>query len=133
MAKGDDPLQELLLDAQEVDRARLAKGLAGLLGVDTKSGSLVLKPGFNKLNTRQRILAYLLGRKAASLLGKLEEEPAAHKTIYSETGMPSGTVGPKTRELLEDRLVSQTDDKKYYIEQHQVMNAIDELSRGVET
>ena len=126
----NDPLEDLLLNAQEVDRARLAGALRGILGVDTESGRLVLKPGFTTLNTRQKILAYLLGRKAAHLLGKLENEAATFKTIQAETGMPAGTVGPKSRELYDDHKISQTAGKEYYVDHHQVLAAIEELGKG---
>ena len=132
MAAVKDPLNDLLLDVQEVDRARLAAALKGILGIDAESGRIVMKPGFGSLNTRQKIVAYLLGRKAAGLLGKSEAEVAPFKTIQADTGMPPGTVGPKVRELHDSRIISQTNKKEYYIDQNQVLAAIEEIGRGDE-
>jgi len=124
-----DPLSDLLLDASEVDRARLSKALGDILGIDTKSGQVVLKPGFSRLSARNKLLAYLLGRKAAVLLDRAEVESVAPKDIPQDTGMPSGTVHPKLRELLEDHLVSQTESSEYYVARHQVLQAISELEK----
>ena len=122
-----DPLEDLLLNAAEVDRARLASALGESLGIDTESGRVVLKPGFSTLNSREKVLAYLLGKKAAWLLGKLETEAMTPKAISTETGMPSGTVNPKLKELRECHLVSQTDSGSYYVAPYQLLEALDAL------
>ena len=125
-----DPLTDLLLDAAEVDRARLSRALSDILGIDAESGRVVLKAGFRPLDARSKLLAYLLGRKVGVLLGKADIEGAAPKDISRDTGMPSGTVHPKLRELSEDRLVSRTEASEYYVAPPQILPAIDELERG---
>lgn len=131
MTENKDPLQGLLLDADEVDRARLAAALQDILGIDTKTGRVVPKPGYTRLTTRQKVIAYLLGKKVAYLLGKSDSETAAAKEIPLETGLPKGTVGPKLKELSEARLVSQTDSSEYYVGPHQVGLALDDLKKGI--
>jgi len=126
----EDPLSTLLLDVSEVNRTRLASTLRDILGIDTESGQVVLKPGFSELTTRLKVLAYLLGRKAAALLGKADIEAAAPRDISQETGMPSGTVNPKLRELRDSHLVSQTESGQYYVAPHQFLQAIDELEKA---
>lgn len=128
-----DPLSDLLLNAQEVDRSILALALQDILGIDNKTGKVILKPGFNKLNSRQKVVAYLLGKKVAKLLGKIENETIAPKDIPVDTGIPKGTVYPKLRELIEDRLVMQTKEGEYYIESHQIIACIDVLGKKEET
>lgn len=123
----DDPLSNLLLDAEQINRASLARVLHDYVGVDGKSGKVVLKPGFNKLTARKKILAYLLGKKVSKLLGKIENELTAPKDIPLATGIPRGTVNPKLRELSDARLVSQTKDGEYFIESHQILNGVSEL------
>lgn len=126
-----DPLSDLLLDASEVDRARLSKALSDILGIDAESGRVVLKPGFARLTARGKVLAYLLGTKAAVLLGRSDVEAATPKDISEQTGMPPGTVNPKLRELLRDRIVSGTESSQYYVAPAQVLPAIDELEKEV--
>lgn len=128
----NDPLTNLLLDAEQIDRESLARALKDYVGVDSKSGKVVLKSGFNKLSSRKKMIAYLLGKKVSKLLGKIDNELAAPKDIPNETGIPKGTVHPKLRELSETRLVSQTKDGEYYIESHQILGCITELEKKVE-
>ncbi len=123
----NDPLSNLLLDAEEIDRASLARALQDFVGIDKATGRVVLKPGFNRLNSRQKIIAYLLGKKVAKLLNMSESEVTSPKDIPTNTGIPIGTVHPKLRELIESRLVSQTKEGEYYIESHQILNSISSL------
>jgi DNA-binding transcriptional ArsR family regulator len=122
-----DPLSELLLDAKEVNRELLARTLKNLIGIDTNSGNIVLKSKYGKLSTRHKVLVYLLGKKVSYLLEKADAEEVEPKDITQATGMPPGTVHPKLSELKEDRLISQNDDGKYYIPDHQINNSIDEI------
>ena len=118
-----DPLASLLIDAAEVDRAAIANTLRDLVAIDSTTGSVVFRPGA-RLNSRQKILAYLLGRKVSHLLGKIEIEAVHPKTIISDTGLASGTVHPKLKELREDRIVSQESDGAYWIAPFQLHNAL---------
>ena len=126
----DDPLEELLLDADEVDRAVLAKALQGVLGIDKGSGRIVLKPGFGGLDTRRKALAYLLGAKVAVLLDLRTTEAVAPKELQAETGMPPGTTNPKLGQLREQRLASKTETGTYYVAPPQIPSAIEELRKG---
>lgn len=128
----DDPLSELLLDADEVDRSQLAQGLRDLLGIDNKTGRVVLKPMFNDLDTRRKVLAYLMGAKVAALLGKADDEIVTPTDLSKRTGMPRGTVNPKLAQLHEDRIVSKTKSGAYYLEPHQISSALEALGRGGE-
>jgi len=128
----NDPLANLLLDSEQIDRESLARALQDYVGVDSKSGKVVQKPGFNKLSSRKKMIAYLLGKKVSKLLGKTENELTAPKDIPNDTGIPKGTVHPKLRELSDARLVSQTKDGEYYIESHQILGCIAELENKEE-
>ncbi len=123
----DDPLSNLLLNAQDIDRASLARVLQDFLGIDKTSGKVILKPGFNKLSSRQKVLAYLLGKKVAKLLGKIDNELTSPKDIPDETGIPKGTVNPKLRELFESHLVKQSKEGEYYIDSYQILGCVNEL------
>lgn len=128
----EDPLQELLLDADEVDRTELAQGLRGILGIDNKTGRVVLKPGFNDLDSRKKVLAYLMGAKVGVLLGKAESEVLTPTDISNQTGMPKGTVNPKLTQLYDERLVSKTKSGSYYVAPHQIQPALREVRTGAD-
>jgi hypothetical protein len=122
-----DPLEALLLDGDEVNRALLAESLSGLVAVDKKTGDLVLRSDYNSLDTRGKLLAYLLGVKAALLLGLAEDGTASPKEIVARTGMPKGTVNPKLTQLYGERSVSKTSAGAYFIAPHQIAGAIQTL------
>lgn len=120
-----DPLESLLIDAAEVDRNRIADTLKDLIAIDANSGSVVFRPTSRRLDARQKILCYLLGRKVSYLLNRSESEAAKPKTVIEETGMASGTVHPALKGLRENRLVSQAEDGAYLVAGHQIHDALE--------
>jgi hypothetical protein len=128
----NDPLASLLLNAEEVDRASIARALQDYVGVDNTSGKIILKASFDKLGARQKLIAYLLGKKVAKLLGKIELELTSPRDIQSETGIPKGTVNPKLRELVDSRLISQTKAGEYFIETYQILKCVAQLEHREE-
>jgi hypothetical protein len=121
---GEDPLRDLVLDAAEVDRAAIARALKGRVGIDSKSGRVVLSPGFNALDARRKVLTVLLARKAAHLLDLTDSETIGHREIVEASGLPSGTVAPTLKALREARLVAQDDAKAYYVPNAQINAAV---------
>jgi hypothetical protein len=125
-----DPLAELMIDATEVDRARIAAALKGRIAIDRATASAVPQPQFNDWDADQKILAYLLARKAAALLGVATDEAAMPQVVTAHTGLPAGTVRPKLRAFLESRRVSQTNAGAYFLAAPQVTHAIDALAKS---
>lgn len=124
----EDPLTNLLLDAQQIDRALLADALIDILGIDKSSGQIVPKPGFNNLKAKKKVLAFLIGKKAAKLIGVTESESVPSIQLTTEVGIPDGTVRPKLRELLKERVISQDNSSdEYYIADFQIPIAISVL------
>ena len=126
-----DPLTSLLLDADTLDRNRIASVLQDVLGIDKGSGRVHPLPGYSKLKSRQKVLAVLLGKKVSVLLGIMEDESMAHKGVVSESGLAPGTVAPTLKALRDDRRVSQMDKGQYYLSPHQVTLALQELEGSV--
>jgi len=100
--------------------------------VDAKTGKVILKPGYNTLKTRHKVLSFLLGMKVAVLLGKVSSELVQPKDIQDGTGLPKGTVNPKLVELKDAKLVSQDKAGKYYVAHHQLSLAIEDMKRSSE-
>jgi DNA-binding transcriptional ArsR family regulator len=125
--QNEDPLSQLLLDAGEVDRGVLAAALSERIGIDSKSGRIVMLPGYSSLNARQKVLVILLAAKAASLLGVRDSEFMATQEVISISGLPQGTVRPKLKELREAGLVSQGTDRAYYVPSALLRRAVDQL------
>ena len=127
----EDPLEQLLLDAEEVDRALLANSIKKFLGIDTKTGNIILKPDFEKLTSRHKVLIFLLAIKAAALLKKINYEKVSPKYIIERTSIPSGTVHPKLKELKAEHLISQDEDSgDYFVPSHYILNATNDIKGG---
>lgn len=117
----NDPLKSLIADAKQIDRERLADCLHGVVAVDSEGGDLLLLPGFVALKSaRFKLLVYLLGGKAAVLLGKRDQEAAGPTEISRKTGIAMGTVGRTLRELAAERLVAPDKEGKYVVPSHQL-------------
>ena len=124
-----DPLESLLIDSTAVNRAEIAQALKDIVAIDSNTGAVVFRHRSKGLAAREKVLAYLLGRKVSYLLEKIEVEGATPKTIIAESGIASGTVHPTLKGLREDRLVSQDSDSGYFIAQHQIADAIAKISK----
>lgn len=122
-----DPLQALLVDETEIAREELASGLSPFVRL-TSSGALVLEPSFEALGARQKVLCALLALKALHLLELREKPTAGPAEISSASGIPSGTVKPRLRELASDRLVI-ADGGRYEIPNHALRRVLDEITR----
>jgi len=67
-----DPLERLVVDKNQINKERLAKALAPVVGID-ESGEVVPLEGFRDLDTAGRITAFLLAQRAALLLDAIDE------------------------------------------------------------
>lgn len=123
---GDDPLEDLYVDKDEIDRKRLSEALKGIIGIDRESGDPAFT-GFHDLSNKRKFLAFLLYKRALLALGKIEESTLGESPgeIVEVTGIPRGTVTSykSTMSIVEN-------DKEiggYYIPSHAVTTAIEKL------
>lgn len=115
-----DELEKLLVSGKEIDKKMVAEILEPFLKIDKETCDIRPLSSWSDLRAKTRILLYLIARKAMVALGlPLAEERASATEIMQKTGMRKGTVNPALRSLLEDdRLLEQSEDKKYYIPNH---------------
>ena len=104
----DNPLQKLIVDAEALDKEKLASLIMGNLGI-SQTGEIIILPGFNSLATKSKILSVLLARKAARIMELTSTEKAGRRDIIEKTGLPEGTVGRELAELKTARLISYED------------------------
>ena len=123
-----DPLESLLIDAEELDRARIASAISELVGIDRSSGAVRPHgPKYRQLGNREKVLAILLGVRAAQLIGKRENEAVRASEVPGLTGMPEGSVHSTLKSLRENYEVSQTEDGAYYLSDVNVIAAVEAL------
>jgi hypothetical protein len=111
----NDPLRQLLVDAAQVDRERIAGVLKDRVLIDSTSGSLVLLPEYRRFNAYRKILAVLLARKAAVLLDLADTDALTNKQVTELTRLRPGTAAPGVRDLREMHLLDQNSNKAYFI------------------
>lgn len=122
-----DPLERLVVDGRKVDRGRLAEGLANLVAVDGRTGAPIFHTGYDELTGKKKVLAVILARKAAVLLGKSADEVITPAKISEASGVPNGTVRRSVMELLDARLITQNGTGRYFCASHQLIAGIEYL------
>jgi hypothetical protein len=123
-----DPLSELLVDAREFDRARIAAVLRGRLALDESTSLAIVLPAFDGFDNPQKILAFMLLQKAALLLDRTKDDGVTPILLAEQTGVPRGTVGRLLRELLDAHRISQSASGLYFLSGPQVGAAIEQLN-----
>lgn len=124
-----DELERLVVTGKELDRKLVADILAPFVRIDKDTCSIRPMREWNKLDTTQKTLVYLLARKAMLALDlPIEREAAGPAEIAKATGIKEGTVAPLVRSLLDQRLLDQTRERKYFVPGY----AIEEIRSLVE-
>lgn len=125
-----DPLADLVVDADEIDRAALAHALKNRVAIDRASSRLVIQDGFSSLSAKRKVLALVLAQKAACLLQVSDTETLSYKEIVAQSGIPQGTAAPALKGLKEAHLVSQDATKAYYVPNACILRAIRLFDNG---
>ncbi len=80
--------------------------------IDPESRRVHMKSLYDDLNTKHKVLVYLLARLALSDLSNSTVSSAVSpKEIEKETGLPGGTVRPKLTQLVTERLITKDGDQ----------------------
>ena len=90
----EDPLEGLYIDKKEIDRSRLTEVLLKFVGIDKETGDPHLRKPFYSLSAKEKVICFLLYRKAKMLLGRVSEENEglSSKEISNLTGVKYNTV-----------------------------------------
>lgn len=112
----NDELESLLVSGKEVDKKLVAEMLSPYIRIDKETCDIRPLSSWDDLKAYKKILLYLVARKVMIALGlNLPEENASPTEIMLSTGLKQGTVNPTLRRLLDDGVVGQTQERKYYI------------------
>ena len=76
-----NPLEDLYVNADAIDKKRIRDALSGLIGIDEETGISRFYAEFDELNTKKKFTALLLYRRALYALGDLDED----ETIGAES------------------------------------------------
>lgn len=117
----NDELESLLVSGKEIDKKLVAEMLEPYIRIDKETCDIRPLSSWSDLKANIKVLLYLIARKAMVALGlPLPEERASATEIMQKTGMKKGTVNPALRDLFEDRVLEQSEDRKYYVPNHAI-------------
>ncbi len=126
----NDPLRELLVEVVEVDRIHIVKVLKDYLRLNSKDGKIILQEKFSHLSIRNKVLAYLLGRKVSSMLEYEKSNAVSKDEIKFATGIIRGTLTPIIIELKTQELISRAKSEGYFISDNQMLYVVKELEKA---
>lgn len=117
-------LEELVVDAREIDRELVAGLLKPYLRIDRASCDIIPQPAWGEVPNEARVLLYLVARKAMRALDlPLAEEAASPLEIERATGIPGGSVRPALKRLLKARLVERDIGMGYIVPNYAMVRA----------
>jgi hypothetical protein len=117
-------LEELLVDAREIDRELLAAFLKPYLRIDRETGAILPQPAWGEVPNEARVLLYLVARKAMRALElPIGDEAASPLEIERATGIPGGSVRPALKRLLKGRLVERDLGGGYIVPTYAMLRA----------
>lgn len=109
-------MDELFVSGKEVDQELIAEILAPFLRIDRDSCSIVPNERWLEMNNELKIILFLLAKKAMKLRDlPIDNEGALPTEIEKETGVKGGSLRPKLKQLLEQRIISKADDGRYIV------------------
>jgi len=115
-------LDQLFVSGKEVDQELVAKILSPFLKIDRDSCTIVPNEQWQELNNDLKIILFLLARKVMKLRGlTIDNEGAVPSEIENGTGIKGGSVRPRLRSLLDEKVISRTKDGRYFVPNYSLM------------
>ena len=109
-------LEDLVVDAREMDRELVGTILRPYLRIDAATCEVIPLPPWDAAPNEVRVLLYLLARRAMRALDlPVPHEAASPVEIERATGIPGGSVRPALKRLLNARLVAKQAPTGYIV------------------
>ena len=117
-------LEDLVVDAREIDRELVADFLKPYLRIDRSTCAIMPQPAWSEVPNEARVLLYLVARKAMRALDlPIPAEAATPQEIERATGIPGGSVRPALKRLLKARLVQRDLGVGYIVPNYAMLRA----------
>ena len=108
-------LEELVVSGGELDRELIASVLSRFVRLDGDSRSVRFLPAWDQLKNDDKVLVYLIARKAMVALDWSEDEAVQPGEVVNDTGLPGGSVRPGLGRLVAKRLVVAIEGQRYQV------------------
>lgn len=115
-----DPLDELIVDEEEeLDKSIVSGILKDYCKISKQTGNPIPNDNFYSLKNKQKIIIFLLSRRAANIKNINIDFRVTSKEISEATGMKYGTVSKDLTRLCEESLVK-SEENKFFIPNHAI-------------
>jgi len=123
---GDDPLEDIYGEEDPYDKRRLVDVVRQFVQVDKESGDPIRQPAFRDADSEGQVVALLLYRRIAVELGELDDQQIAAipERLADYADADDRTVSKILSDLA---FIEEFDPGAYYIPEHAVERAIEEL------
>jgi hypothetical protein len=121
-------LEELLVDARELDREMVCAVLLPYLRIDRATGEILPLSAWEDAPNEVRILLYLLARRAMRALElplPCARDAALPVEIERATGIPGGSVRPVLKRLLKARVIAKLEGIGYIVPNYAISRVRD--------
>jgi DNA-binding MarR family transcriptional regulator len=99
------PLDDVFISRDEIGQSLLRDVLIKYVKINEESMSVIPTLEYEKLKEKQKVLIYLLSRKALKLRDMVEHEHMTPTEISKTSGVKIGTVKPVVRKYFKDNLL----------------------------
>lgn len=124
-------LEKLLVNGTEMDQKLVGEILTPYIRIDENTYGIRPQKNWSGLSAYNKILIYLLARKAMKAMGlNIDEEAASNVEIINTTGVKKGTVHPAVRKLYNDGILTQTKNQKYYVPNYSIEQVKEMIVEG---
>lgn len=110
----DSPLEDVLVDDEELNEVLLSNTVSKYAKVGSESGRLVPEDPYRNLPSKGKLVVGLLAQKVRFELDLVEQEWLTPTELADLTGVKKGTVYPAVRDLA-DLGIAESNDGSYRI------------------
>ena len=128
MGDRKDPLQDLYADEETYDKQKLSNVLEPYINIHPNSGEPVFSVEFESLESEEKVILFLLYKRAVADLGEISEDSVSQSlvSISEVTDIDEGEVDDTI--ITSDLIVEEEDSREVLIPEHRVAPAIDYVS-----
>jgi len=126
-----DPLEDLYVDASNIDQQRIRDVLTDLIAIDRETGNPRFYQEFDELDTKRKFTAVLLYRRALAALDDLEDDGEIGKGsgyFADLLDVDDSTIRHNVGDL--DFVTNEDEQGGYHVPAHNIKRAVDYLQEG---
>jgi predicted transcriptional regulator len=130
MSEQQKKLENLLVDEEKVSEELLYDLLNEYIRIGEQNGTIYHEEAYQDLTSAEKIVTILATQMARYELDMAESNWMSPSEISEASGVKTGTIHPKVRELKEDGIIESDGDGSYSLPTHNVSRAREYIFGG---